>query len=185
MGKVAGLSLVLALSCMGCESDGANKQSAGDAITGDAGARVDAGQKPLPAFPGCDRTQTPDEVPTYSGKQPMFTEEQLTKCQATCKGKDLSCFVDANCPGIGQWDDCAFTNLIACVGSKGKSCRTQLENFDCCRAASGCDPESDDPSCVRTDCADMITAFQTCYDADVTCNQEAPKSCFSTRPSTP
>ncbi len=184
-----GLAFVLAGVSVGC-SDGDSKK-AGDA--GEAGATgednssngdgISAGGNPEDAtvdpYPKCDRTQTPKELEGYTGEKPAFSMENLTACQMKC-GNDDACYVEAECPGIDLFSDCSFENLLACTGSEGKACRLEIENFDCCLGASGCDLDSEDRTCVQDKCANDITALRDCYGADRTCLQSARAQCLGT-----
>lgn len=128
-------------------------------------------------YPKCDRTQTEKVIEGYTGDKPEFSMANLTACQMKC-GQDDMCFVDANCPGLELWGDCVFENLLTCVGSEGKTCRWEVENYDCCVAASGCDLTSMDPTCVRSKCATDGMALSACLDTDIPCIQTARGQCF-------
>lgn len=188
MRKVLSLVILLSGFSFGCGSDGDSGD--GDKIESDGGnnggsdadggdsLEVDAsngGGK----YPDCDRSATPAEIPGYEGAMPMFSTGDLTACQMKCSGMGAECFNDTNCPGVELWNDCAFSNLIACVGSEGKACRSELEEFECCAAASSCDPESEDPACIQAACGTEIMDFQECFNGDSACNMSAPQACFS------
>lgn len=185
------VSVVLMLS-LGCGDDGKSTGDAagsdggntggepsGEANAGNGTGAEDAGAADAGKYADCDRSQTPSEIPGYMGDAPVFTADDLKSCQTLCMGQNVECFNEDNCPGIDTWNDCAFENLISCVGSEGKACREEIETFDCCAAASGCDPESTDPTCIRTACAAEIKSFQDCYNGDAACNMSAPTACFS------
>jgi len=170
----------------GATGDGNDNTGDGNDNTGDGndntGGMSTSGENTPDAavkdpYPKCDRTQTPKEIEGYMGEKPEFSMANLTACQTKC-GQDNMCFVEANCPGIDLFSSCTFENLLACTGSEGKACRWELENFDCCVAASGCDLTSEDPTCVREKCATDGMALSACYGADVTCIQTARTQCF-------
>lgn len=115
----------------------------------------------------------PTIVGGYQGPV-LFTRQQFAQCQALC-GEIDACYNDANCPGMGSFNECLRQEALSCSASAGGACRVDYESFACCSGES-C---ADDEACVQTGCAFEAAVLKACLPKDYDCVRTASDLCFA------
>ncbi len=115
----------------------------------------------------------PASVRGYGGQR-LFTREQLSRCDALCRGDD-DCYNERNCPGISDFRACVRDDSLACSAGRGGACRIDYESYPCC-AGERCGGSD---SCAQQACDFEAKVLEVCMTRDGGCTSSATELCLA------